>query len=91
MNIYEVLEYGPIVACDEDFGCLVTINGSYLNLWVLQRQPYPRGPESWTNTDCRTWGGDGVDLYKVTAAQAMAFAEAWLEEIRSPDGDDNAA
>ena len=29
MNIYEVLEYGPVVAADEDYSLLVTVNGAY--------------------------------------------------------------
>lgn len=32
-TIFEVLGCGPIVAGDEAKGYLVTINGSYLNLW----------------------------------------------------------
>jgi hypothetical protein len=34
MNIHEVMEYGPIVAHDEELDTLITVNGAYFNLWV---------------------------------------------------------
>ena len=60
-NIFEVLEYGPIVAGDEDCGVLVTANDSYMNLWVKQSE------NAWTNTDCRPNSEFG-DMYSRTAA-----------------------
>jgi hypothetical protein len=37
VNIHELLEYGPIVAHDEDLDLLVTANGAYFNLWHTDR------------------------------------------------------
>ena len=33
LTLFEVLEYGPIVAQDEDAGILVTVNGAYFNFY----------------------------------------------------------
>lgn len=81
MTIFEVLDCGPIVAKDEELGLLVTVNGSYLNLWVerpgkLLVSGYVMG---WENTDCRC---GHPDLYTLTVAKAMDLAEEWLKEIR---------
>tara|TARA_R100000152_G_C6748353_1_gene171960 strand:+ start:60 stop:446 length:387 start_codon:yes stop_codon:yes gene_type:complete len=32
-DIYEVMEYGPIVFSDKDYGVLITVNGAYFNWW----------------------------------------------------------
>ena len=70
MNIYEVLEYGPIAAADEDFCLLVTINGAYLNLWAYDGSEYKC-------LDCRP---PSDDLYTLTVSQAMDQAKAYLED-----------
>jgi hypothetical protein len=75
VNIHDVLGYGPICASDEDVGALVTVNGSYVNLWVSD------GRGGWSNTDCRS---GHPDLYTLTAAQALDLAQDclkdWLKE-----------
>jgi hypothetical protein len=72
MKLHEVIGYGPIVYCSEDYGILITINGSYLNWWV------ETGNGLWTNTDCRS---GHPDLYTLTVAKAMDLAEAWFNEV----------
>lgn len=76
-TIFEVLEYGPIVAGDEDMGYLVTINGSYLNLWssILQSRT---SVVVWNNIDCRS---GHPDLYTLTVAKAKDLGDEWLAEI----------
>jgi len=84
MTIFDVLSNGPIVACDEELGLLVTINGSYLNLWASRR-------DGWENVECQS---GHPDLYTLTAARAIDLGEEWLAEIRKGDdaeeGDDEA-
>jgi hypothetical protein len=72
-NIYDVLELGPIVAQDEDMGCLITINGSYLNFWV------ERDFGRYENTDCRSFSE--TELNTLTWVQAMDIAEKYLKEV----------
>jgi hypothetical protein len=80
-TIFDVLEYGPICAADEDSGALVTINGSYVNLWMPSSTP-----GQWVNTDCvanDAWG----DLYNRTAAAMIDRAEECLKHwLRGDDG-----
>jgi hypothetical protein len=81
-TIFEVLEYGPIVAGDEDMGYLVTINGSYLHLWSSQVEEHTqwRAQAVWNNIDVRATDlPDG--LYKLSAADAWDMGKAWLAEI----------
>ena len=80
MTIHDVLSYGPIVAHDEESGCLVTANGSYLNLFV------PHG-DGWECTECTTWG-DGT-LYDTTAATVMDCAEEALANWLRADEEDS--
>lgn len=84
MTIFEVLGYGPIVAKDEEFGLLVTVNGAYLNLWVQRTETRRSGrvpfyQPKWESIDCRS---GHPDLYTLTVAKAMDLAEQWLREIR---------
>lgn len=72
-NIYEVLQYGPVVTHNEELEILVTANGSYLNLWVGD------GNGRWENTDCRPLDSkDG--LYAVTGSEMMSQGEAYLKD-----------
>lgn len=90
MKIHQVLEYGPIVASDEEADSLITINGSYLNLWVSD------GDGGYDNVDCRTWhlnrhpDNEDSTLYNSYVAEVMDLAEAWLKELREgpPDEDE---
>ena len=65
-------------------GYLVTINGSYLNLWssiVEDNRPGHHMPVVvWRTIDCRATGlPEG--LYKLSAADAWDMGKAWLAEI----------
>ena len=77
MNIYQVLEYGPIVASEEDYSLLVTVNGAYLNLWAYDGSEYKC-------LDCRP---PSDDLYTLTVSQAIDQAKAYLEDVLK--GEDN--
>lgn len=82
MNIREVMEYGYVVASDEDLDILITVNGAYYNIW--------RGNYSgnYTNTDCRATDFDGglhgQDMVKVTDK-----AEEILDEILSEGNEED--
>jgi len=77
MNIFEVLEYGAIVHHNEEFGILITANGSLLNWWNEDG----RGAGQWICADCRGFcledmrGIMSLPLYDV-----MDRAEEWVEE-----------
>jgi hypothetical protein len=71
MTLSEVLEYGPIVAVDEDNIYLVTANGAYLNFWV-------NGVDGWKNTTCRS---REKDMYETTAAQIWDDGKKYLDEV----------
>ncbi len=76
MNVYDVLEYGPIMAADEDYSLLITINGAYLNLWLHDGNQYKC-------LDCRP---PSADLYTLTVSQAMDEAKSYLENaVRDDD------
>ena len=72
-NIYDVLELGPIVASDAEYGLVVTINGSYLNLWV------ERELGRYENTDCRSYSE--TVLGDLTWIKATELAEEYIKEI----------
>ncbi len=80
MNINDVVSYGPIAAADEETGCLVTVNGAYVNLWV------PAGHGLYSNVDCRS-GHPHLD--KMTASEMIDRAreclEDWLNEGREEE------
>lgn len=78
MNIHEVLEYGPIVASNEDHGYLLTGNGAYWNLWI------DRGDRTYSNVDCYA---REKDMYQTTAADLWEQGKAKLEEIINADQD----
>ena len=79
MGIYQVLEYGPIVAADEDYCLLVTVNGAYLNLWAYDGSEYKC-------LDCRP---PSDDLYTLTVSQAMDQAKAYLEDVLKGEDDES--
>jgi len=80
MNIYQVLEYGPIVAADEDYCLLVTIiNGAYLNLWAYDGSEYKC-------LDCRP---PSDDLYPLTVSEAMDQAKTYLEDTLKGEEDES--
>lgn len=77
-TLAEVLEYGPIVASDDELGLLVTGNGAYYTLWVSDGRDM-RGA-TWTNTDCKAIEGDGSGMYGVTAATFWDGGKAALAD-----------
>ena len=82
MTIHDVLSYGPVCASDEELGWLVTVNGSYVNLWVriprwMQEDSGPR----YENVECAS-GHPDSDLYKLTGAQMIDRAEECLKRWR---------
>lgn len=81
MNIFEVMEYGPICAGDQEFSILITVNGAYLNLWVGDVV------DGFHNTDCRSLEvpDDGNGLYAITAANMKDQAEEYLKDIIGED------
>jgi len=79
-NIHEVFGYGPIVFTSEEYGVIITINGSYLNWWVARK-------DGWENVDCRS---GHPDLYNLTVSDAMDLAERWfMEETKQIKEEDN--
>lgn len=76
-TIYEVMQYGTIIAADEDLGVIVTWNGSAtLNLWA------DRGAGEWDGTDCRTIYGLADDMpVKGRTPPAVRAAEEWIAEL----------
>ena len=75
MNIYEVLEYGPVVAADE----VVTVNGAYLNLWAYDGSEYKY-------LDCRP---PSDDLYTLTVSEAIDQAKTYLEDTLKEGEEDD--
>jgi hypothetical protein len=73
MTLCQMLEYGPIVAFNEEFGLFVTINGSYLNLWVQ------RGKDGYENTEVRSFGD--IELNQLKWVDAVDLAEKYLGEL----------
>lgn len=77
MKLQNVFSYGAIVALDEEFGLLVTVNGAYFNLWV-------GAGDNWENTDCRR-PSDPDNLMELSLYDAVEYASRWLDEVRSGD------
>ena len=72
-KLSEMLDYGYIIAADDDLGCAITWNGSAtFNFWV-------ESLSGWTNTDVQTH-------YEITTLnQAEKIAQEWLA---NPNGYD---
>ena len=86
-NLHMVLDYGAIVASDSECDLLITVNGSYFNLWVGNFEG------RYECTDCM-YGGFGGDqssrgLYakdeSTQIVEIMYRAEAWRERIKAGD------
>jgi hypothetical protein len=73
-TLTDVLSYGPIVAHDEDYNILVTVNGSYFNIWVEWDE------STWNNTDCYATGFEN-GLYGQDMAKVIERAEEILESL----------
>jgi hypothetical protein len=87
MNIHEVMEYGPIVAHDEEFGLLITVNGAYFNLWVEA----DASGKGWTNTEAYDLASRVEHENSMSVLYETSFVKAWdaaktlLEEILAGD------
>ncbi len=84
-TLADVLDYGPILAVDEDYGFLVTGNGSYFNLWAF------RPDATYENTDCCVIpdGRAGTaGMYGHTAAEFWDAGKAALEAWLTPDDEE---
>lgn len=89
MTIFQVVEYGPICAADEDTGWLVTVNGAYVNLWVPCGDGWvPGGDGSYTNTDLEPTNAGSDGLHKMTGAQMLDRAKECLTEWLNPKEED---
>ena len=82
-TIFEVIETGPIVFADEDYGVIITINGSYLNQWNKSHN------QSYNHSyDCNECSSGHDDLYNLTVSDAMDIATAWFKEMVEKDEED---
>lgn len=79
-TLVEVMEYGLVAAIDEEGCFLVTVNGSYFNLWVKH------GDDNWENTDCCPTDKER-GLYGYSAAQLLDDAKEQLAYWMNPKGD----
>ena len=90
-GIHEIMEYGPIVANDEDYDLLISVNGAYFNVWAVT------GRGDYTNTEAfdlrsRVAGSNDRSngLYGLAFTDVTAAAEELLAEIiRGDDEDDD--
>ena len=80
-SIHEVIEYGYIVATNEDFDILITVNGAYYNIWCGDYSG------KYQNTDCRSTDFDN-GLYGQDMVKVVERAEAILEELVSAEEED---
>lgn len=74
MNIHEVMESGYIVASNEDFDILVTVNGAYYNIWCGDYSG------NYKNTECFATGFDG-GLYGQDFAEVADKAQSILDDL----------
>jgi hypothetical protein len=72
-TIFEILEYGPIVACDKNLGIIVTASKTTLNAWTMI------GPDKYIgNTKCKP-------ITTPTGLNALEklkrHAHEWIDEL----------
>lgn len=80
-NIHEVIEYGFIVANNEELDILITVNGEYYNIWCGDYSG------KFQSTDCHATGFDN-GLYGQDMAKVVERAEAILEGMVNGEGDE---
>ena len=78
MNVHEVMECGYIVASNDDFDILITVNDAYYNIWCGDYSG------SYTNTDCRATGFDG-GLYGQDFVKVTDKAQSIIDELLKGD------
>lgn len=81
-SIHEVIEYGYIVATNEDLDILITVNGAYFNIWCGDFSG------KYQNTDCYATGFEN-GLYGQDMVKVVERAEAILEEILASDEEED--
>lgn len=89
-TIHEVMEYGSIIASDEDFDILIGVNGAYFNLWVGD------GTGRYNNTECfdmasRVEGADpqtSNGLYGLDFVKVLDAGKALLESVLMGEEDE---
>jgi hypothetical protein len=81
MTLTEIIEgHGPAVFADLETGVVITINGSYFNLW----QPQPDG--TFLRTERQSGHPSHPSLGELTVGQAMDLATAWFEKTTKDKG-----
>lgn len=80
-SIHEVIEYGYIVANNEELDILITVNGAYYNIWCGDYSG------KYQNTGCRATDFDN-GLYGQDMVKVVERAEAILEELVSGEEED---
>ena len=90
MTIWQVMDYGSVVAHDEELGIIITVNGSYFNSF------YTLGDQrGWRCLDCYgpSWANEAKSrgLYSETDAVRLVNitkeAEAIIERIRNQNAE----
>tara|TARA_Y100000114_G_scaffold139945_1_gene144409 strand:- start:454 stop:735 length:282 start_codon:yes stop_codon:yes gene_type:complete len=82
LTLFQILEYGPIVAQDEDAGILVTVNGAYFNFY------YQVEPGKFACTDHIVHADRGDEQGWVSRTRfydVVDRAEALLHEFMHPE------
>lgn len=83
----EMLQYGILVAHDDDLGLYVTANGSYLNLWVTRVRS---GVTLYENIDCRSFGDAPTDgLLHWSGLKLMQEAADFIQDIIKQDAEES--
>lgn len=83
-TMHEIIEnYGPIMASDQDYGILVSVNGSYFNIWCATGRP-----GLYENTEALHFGSRldsdngmyGVDICKIMDVAKKILNDAMKQE-----------
>ena len=90
MSIWQVMDYGSVVAHDEDLGIIITVNGSLFNSFYTLG-----GQRGWRCLDCYgvSWNAyaksNGLysDTDAVRLVNIMDEAEAIIERIRNQNAE----
>lgn len=71
-SIYEVMQYGPIIAGEPAMGWLITVGSSQMNLWVEVTGGLYRPIDS---------NEMSFSLHGKTLRDVIKLSEKWLKEI----------
>lgn len=81
-NVFEVLEYGPIVAHCKDSGVIITVNKTCFSSWTHIEDGHFLGGNHCLITDIEKVG-DCTDFDLV-----CQIAEEWMRELLDNEGED---